>query len=93
MSEMINKKEWEEFRASGLLWFINSILHLFGWAIVVEIEVDDEGKPTDKIIKAYPAKVKFRGFDLKSNDEGYEKVTKHLSKNMSELLKEVNDET
>ena len=35
---MINKKTWEEFRDSGLLWFVNTILHMFGWGIAVEVE-------------------------------------------------------
>lgn len=32
---MVNKKSWNEFRNSGLLWFTNTILHMFGWAIVL----------------------------------------------------------
>lgn len=53
---MVEKKGWKEFRDTGLLWFINSILHLFGWAIVIAINEDGE------ITDAYPARVKFRGF-------------------------------
>ena len=30
---MIERKSWEEFRNAGLLWWINMILHTFGWAI------------------------------------------------------------
>ena len=52
---MVTEKSWEEFRDSGLLWFINTILHAFGWAIVVEM---DKGE----IIRCYPARVKFRVF-------------------------------
>jgi hypothetical protein len=33
----MTKKEWSEFRSTGLLLFINQILHVFGWAIVFEI--------------------------------------------------------
>ena len=40
LKDMINKKSWEEFRDSGMLWWINMILHTFGWAITVEIEDD-----------------------------------------------------
>jgi len=29
---MLTRKTGKEFRESGLLWFINSTLHLFGWA-------------------------------------------------------------
>ena len=36
--EPVTKKTWTEFREIGLLWFINTILHMFGWAIVVEVD-------------------------------------------------------
>lgn len=50
--EMVEKKTWEEFRDTGFLWWINMILHTFGWSIY--IEVDDDGE----IINVYPARVK-----------------------------------
>ena len=78
---MVTKKSWEEFRDSGLLWWINMILHTFGWAIVCEF---DEGVVT----QVYPARVKFRGFDPESNDRGYSRVTQYLNENCSELIKE-----
>lgn len=49
---MIERKSWEEFRNAGLLWWINMILHTFGWAITVELK-------DGKIIDCYPARVKF----------------------------------
>jgi len=42
---MIRKKTWEEFRDTGLFWFINMILHAFGWAIVL---VKDDGCSSGK---------------------------------------------
>lgn len=78
---MVNKKTWKEFRESGLLWWINMILHTFGWSIVVDIE---DGEITD----AYPARVKFRGFDEKNNDEGYITVSNYMADNVQELLEE-----
>ena len=78
---MVDTKTWDEFRNSGLLWFINTILHTFGWAIVFEIE-------NEKVINVYPARVKFRGFDEKSNTEGYIKISAYLDENSKELLKE-----
>ena len=53
---MITEKTWEEFKSCGLLLFINQILHIFGWAICFEYDETQE-----KIIKVYPARVKFRG--------------------------------
>ncbi len=79
---MVTKKTWKEFRESGFLWWINMILHTFGWAIVVDI--DDNGEITD----AYPARVKFRGFGEKNNTEGYIKVSQYMKKNVSDLLEE-----
>lgn len=79
---MVNKKSWKEFRESGLIWWINMILHTFGWAIVLNIKENGE------ITEAYPARVKFRGFDEKDNAEGYIKVSEYLKNNSQELLKE-----
>lgn len=79
---MVTKKTWREFRESGFLWWINMILHTFGWAIVVDI--DDNGEVTD----AYPARVKFRGFGEKNNTEGYIKVSQYMKENVSDLLEE-----
>lgn len=79
---MVTKKTWKEFRESGFFWWINMILHTFGWAIVVDI--DDNGEITD----AYPARVKFRGFGEKNNTEGYIKVSQYMKENVSDLLEE-----
>ena len=81
---MINRKTWEEFRNSGLLWWINQQLHIFGWSIVVVME-------EDKILEAYPARVKFRGFDDNNNTQGYIKVSKYMKENADELLKEAEE--
>lgn len=83
---MVTRKAWEEFRASGLLWFINQTLHLFGWAIVVEVNNE-----TNEIINAYPARVKFRGFDEKSNTEGYIKLSEYLKSNIEQLEHEAKE--
>lgn len=89
---MVVQKSWEEFRASGLLWWINQTLHLFGWAIVVEVELDQDGKPTDEIAKVYPARVKFRGFDAQSTEQGYITLTHYLKKQIEELTTEVDED-
>lgn len=78
---MVNRKSWKEFRESGLLWWINTMLHTFGWALCIEID-DDE------IINCYPARVKFRGFGNEQNTDGYIKVSKYLAENIDVLLKE-----
>lgn len=77
----MNKKTWEEFQNTGLLWFTNTILHLFGWAIVLT-------KENNKIVECYPARVKYRGFDEKSNTEGYIKVSNYLKNNINDITEE-----
>ena len=85
---MVEKKTWNEFRKSGLLWWINMILHTFGWAIVVDFEDYDKEKDDGTIKEVYPARVKFRGFDEKNNTEGYIKVSNYLKENSEQLEKE-----
>lgn len=81
---MVTKKNWNEFRETGLLLFINQFLHIFGWAIVTEI--DEE---TNEVINAYPARVKFRGFGEKNTTKAYQKLTQYMVDNSNELNKEV----
>ena len=78
----MDKKTWEEFSEAGLLWWINMILHTFGWAIVVSKDIDGN------VLGAFPARVKYRGFECESNDRGYFKVTNYLKNNVNELIKE-----
>lgn len=82
---MAEKQTWSDFRSAGLLWLINTFLHVFGWAIVVDI--DKNGEVTD----CYPARVKLRGFDYKSQDEGYIKITKYMKDNANMLLNELEE--
>ena len=81
---MISEKSWAEFKDAGLLWFINTILHLFGWVIVLNIE-------DGKIIDAYPARTAFRGFSNETNTEGYIKLSDYLKENIDEIAKEARE--
>jgi len=83
---MIIRKEWSEFRSTGLLLFINQILHLFGWAIVFDIE-----KNTGNIKSVFPARVKFRGFDNEDVSESYKMISNYLKENIEDLSKESNN--
>ena len=82
----MKRKSWEEFYQSGLLWWINTLLHTFGWAIVVVMD-----KETGKVSEVYPARVKFRGFDEKTNEQGYINVSNYLKDNAAELAKEAKE--
>jgi hypothetical protein len=84
-NKMITKKEWSEFRSTGLVLIINQILHIFGWALVFEFE-------NDEIKNVYPARVKFRGFDNEDITEAYQKISKYMLENANELNNESNIE-
>jgi hypothetical protein len=75
---LVDKKSWNEFRSTGLMWFINQTLHLFGWALVYD-SVNET---------VYPARCKFRGFSEDINTKGYIKVSKYINENSETLLKE-----
>jgi hypothetical protein len=75
---MNDQKTWEEFRKTGLLWFVNTVLHTFGWALVYNPETKE----------VYPARCKFRGFSEDINSEGYMKVSEYLKQNIDDLVKE-----
>ena len=78
---MVEKKTWKEFRDTGFLWWINMILHTFGWAICVDF---DNGE----VVDAYPARVKYRGFIENNNTAGYIKISIYMKENASDLLEE-----
>ena len=77
-------KSWKEFRDNGFLWWINSLLHVFGWAIVYVYDSEDK----ELIVDVYPARVSFRGFEEKINSDGYIKLSKYMAVEADELLRE-----
>lgn len=58
------------------------MLHTFGWAIVAVVDADG------KVTEVYPARVKFRGFDDKSETAGFIGLTQHLKTTIDELVVE-----
>ena len=82
--KMVHRRSWRTFRNVGLLWWVNRLLHLFGWAIVYEF---DKGKITE----VYPARCKFRGFSADVEEKHFRKLTKHLRDMAGTLLKEANE--
>ena len=73
MGKMIIKKDWQEFRQSGLLWAVNSFLHMFGWAISVNVDME-----TGKVLEAYPSRCHFRGFGEEQNTQGYTRIQENF---------------
>lgn len=83
-SEMLTEASWQEFWDAGLIWWANRVLHLAGWALVVEVE-------DGKLLRVYPARCKFRGFDPVTESEGFRQVTKHIVENGERLLAEAEE--
>lgn len=84
-TKMVTRKTWEEFRACKLLWWTNRLLHTFGWAIITNVDTDGN------IVDAYPARVRFRGFNEENETAGFIGLTEHLKENVDVLLEEAND--
>ena len=82
--QMVTEATWAEFREKGLLWWINRILQTFGWAIVCEVDQESGG-----VLRTYPARVRFRGFDEGTESDGFIKVTHYLASVVDELEEEV----
>ena len=82
---MVEEKTWEEFRKTGLLWWINRILHTFGWAIAIVVEKDGT------VSRCYPARVKYRGFKIEDEEKGFLAVSKYMAEKSEELERECNE--
>lgn len=78
---MIESKTWKEFRSTGLAFFINQILHAFGWCIVFNME-------NGEVKSVFPARTKYRGFDNRSTSESYAKISKYMKEEAETLYTE-----
>jgi hypothetical protein len=84
---MVTKKDWKEFRSIGLLLICNQILHIFGWALVMDMDGDGI------ITEVYPARVKFRGFGEESQTKAYKNISKYMKENCDTLVEEANSQS
>jgi len=61
----MKRETWKTFRDEGMLWWLNRILHTFGWSIVVEVD-----ETTDKVAgDVFPARTTWLGFDAEANEQ------------------------
>lgn len=80
---VVTKKDWTEFRESGLVLVINQLLHIFGWVICFEID-----SKTNEVTKCYPARTRYRGFSEEDVDESHKKVSQYLKDNIDDIYEE-----
>lgn len=74
---------WLAFREAGLLWFTNTILHGFGYAIVFTYE-------ENKLIEVAPARIPYRGFSPQSQETGFKRLHQYLLDNIETINNETN---
>lgn len=79
---MLKEISLKEFQDSGMIWYLNQQLHLFGMALVIKTNEDG----TQQLL---PCECKFRGFDVNTNDEGYKKVTEYMEKNIDRFKEDI----
>lgn len=80
---VVEKRSWNEFRKCGMLWLVNMILQVFGWSIVLIVD-----EVTKDISEVFPARVRYRGFSEEDNTNGYINLSKFMTDNAKQLLKE-----
>lgn len=83
----VKPKTWDEFRKTGLFMFVNTMLHAFGWALVVEVENPE--KENEKVIKSFPARVRYRGFGEIDQAEMHERIANHLAEQAPNFPEEI----
>lgn len=80
----LDQRSWDEFRSSGMLFFVNTLLHFMGWAITVNVK---DGKVTG----VFPARTRFRGFTYTDQTEQHYNVARYLRDNAPNFPTEVLD--
>ena len=60
----MKRETWKTFRDEGMLWWLNRILHTFGWSIVVEVDENDKAAGD-----VYPARTTWMGFSPEANEK------------------------
>ena len=78
----VELRTWLEFKEQGFLWFINSILHVFGWTIAIEEELHSG----EIVARVY--RTKFRGFPEETNTRGYALIAKYMKNNADAIYDE-----
>lgn len=89
LQKTVEKRDWNEFRKTGLFMFVNTILHAFGWALVVEVENYKELGDDAPVTACYPARVKFRGFDVEDQEQMHERIADYLEQAAPNFKEEI----
>lgn len=89
LEKTVEKRSWDEFRKTGLFMFVNTILHAFGWALVVEVDCLKETAGEGVVASCFPARVKFRGFGEEDQTEMHERIADYLEQAAPNFKEEI----
>lgn len=70
----------QEFRETGLLVFVNTFLHNFGWAIFISHDIDSQTKVYDVRFN----RTEFKGFGKASMKRAYKRIEAFMRGNLDE---------
>lgn len=84
MKDVFTRMTWQEFRDSGALWFVNTLLHVLGIALVFQEQ--DDGTAV-----VYPTRTVFRGFGKDAQDRGFKNLHRYLAENIETIQEETNE--
>ena len=76
-----NKEQWQLFRDAGLLWFVNNLLHIFGWCIFIL----EDGSAVPEQISS------FTGFPRESELRNKRKMAVDMRENAQNLINNLDD--
>jgi hypothetical protein len=65
--------KWKAFQEAGLLWWVNRMLHLFGW--VINMAVNSE---TGDVHRVWVDRCEYTGFSRESEERGFERLKRHM---------------
>lgn len=82
----LRERPIEEFQATGLVFLVNSILHVFGWALTIVCERDGS------MSRLYPSRTSYRGFAPEAVERGYGKLNDYLCGNVHRITAEATQE-
>jgi hypothetical protein len=76
------REDLRTFIDTGLLWFVNRLLHMFGYALCYD---EDEA---GNLSELYVSRTIFRGFEPDAENEGYAQVAQFLRDKAAELYEQ-----
>jgi hypothetical protein len=82
----MERRTWDEFRSTGLLYLTNKVLHAFGW-VIVWAKDDETGA-----VSAFPARTSYRTHSPESEASGQQRLQAWVRDGFDAVVQETKDE-